>query len=440
MNKTAKTEQGIARRNLRLRARATLLRYRLGELLLGALRAVAWPRSRPANPRRVCVFRPAVVGDMAAAIPALYAIREAYPAAHLSLVTWPHRSGRANGWKLLEGAKWVDEIIVYDRQAVGTIAGKWKMLRDLRARRPDVWFELPSNHWSLPKFLATMLLARLAGVRWAYGWQLSEIRGAAQAQSEWLDFPCEVERLLGIVQRAGIECRSGPVWPLPITDEHRRRIDGLVNIPELNGKCLVALAPWSATELRRWPTERFADVCRKLTGRGFGVVAIGGGGEADICAAVAEAGRPAALNLAGHLTLLESCELLRRCDLLISNDSGPQHLAAAVGTPCISLFSFWQVRGKWRPWGARNVVIQKWVECHTCLRNQCPYDNRCITMIQTGEVIREASRLLSRTAKEPPSPAPCAWRSQPSLREHSARPVQNVTEQLRPAPLSEGSD
>ncbi len=424
---------------MRLQARSALLRYQLGELLLGVIRGVAWPRGRPRNPRRVCVFRPAVVGDMAAAIPALHAIRQAYPAAHLSLVTWPHRDGRANGWKLLEGAEWIDEIIVYNRDELGTITGKWKMIRALRARRPDIWFELPSNHWSLSKFLATMLVARLAGARWAYGWQLSRIRWAARVQSEWLDFPCEVERLLGIVQRAGIECPSEPVWPLPITDEHRRRIDALLSAPQLSGRRIVALAPGSTVKLKRWPAERFADVCHNLTDRGLGVVTIGGDGDAEVCATVAAAGKPGTLNLAGRLTLLESCELLRRCELLVSNDSGPQHLASAVSTPCVSLFSFWEIRGKWHPWGQRNAVIQKWVDCHSCMRNRCPHDNRCIRLIQTDEVIREASRLLAQTADErPPLPAR-VWRSQPSLRECGARPTGAVAGDFQPAPVSERS-
>lgn len=71
-----------------------------------------------------------------------------------------------------------------------------------------------------------------------------------------------------------------------------------------------------------------------------------------------------------------------------------QHLAAAVGTPCVSLFSFWQMRGRWHHYGARNVVIQKWVPCHTCLLDECPIGNACMKAIQVEEVVRHAAGML----------------------------------------------
>jgi heptosyltransferase-2 len=123
------------------------------------------------------------------------------------------------------------------------------------------------------------------------------------------------------------------------------------------------------------------------------VVVLGGPGDAAECGAIASAIGPGAHSLAGALSLEESCELLRRCELLVCLDSGVQHLASAVGTPCVSLFSCWQMRGKWRPYGERNVVLQKWVDCHTCMLERCPRDNMCIKKISAEDV---AHALVSR--------------------------------------------
>ena len=75
-----------------------------------------------------------------------------------------------------------------------------------------------------------------------------------------------------------------------------------------------------------------------------------------------------------------------------------QHLASAVGTPCISIFSAWQMPGKWYPYGEQNVVLRKWVPCHTCLLETCPYDNRCIKLVATDEVIAAADAKLAPLA------------------------------------------
>src|SRR5262249_26776447 len=73
--------------------------------------------------------------------------------------------------------------------------------------------------------------------------------------------------------------------------------------------------------------------------------------------------------------------------LLVCNDSGVQHLAAAVGTPCVSIFSAHDMPGKWNPYGEDNVVLRASVECHPCYLTLCPYDNRCLKLIDAGSVI-----------------------------------------------------
>ncbi|MGH7949771.1 MAG: glycosyltransferase family 9 protein, partial [Candidatus Binataceae bacterium] len=101
------------------------------------------------------------------------------------------------------------------------------------------------------------------------------------------------------------------------------------------------------------------------------------------------------LSVAGAASLQQSVELLRRCTALVCNDSGVQHLAAAVGTPCVSLFSRRDFRAKWRPYGSQHTVIHKWVECHTCFLDQCPVGNRCINLIGIDEVVAATERILA---------------------------------------------
>ena len=296
--------------------------------------------------------------------------------------------------QLLEGAQWLDELFVYYVEDVATLRQRLKLLALLRERAYDVWIELPQNLLPMRIMLRNMVIARMAGARWAYGWRLARIRWAAQAQSELLTFPNEVERLLAVTADCGIPSQAA-VFPLPISDRDRKVVNELLDHDGLERQTLVAIAPGAKRSTNRWPLDRFAQVGRHLVSEGFRVLIMGGAADAEDCGLVAAAIGPGALNLAGQLSLLQSCELLKRCQLLICNDSGVQHLAAAVGTRCLSIFSFWQPRGQWWPYGSQHTVLYKWVECHTCLLDRCPYDNRCIKLTGADEVIGWADHKLA---------------------------------------------
>lgn len=347
----------------------------------------------------MCIYRIGNIGDIVCALPAMYAIRRAYPNAHLTLLTSPGKRGAVGAAELLEGAEWLDELLVFYIDDITTLRHRLKLVGRLRERAFDVWIELPRSLAHTGTMLRNMIAARLAGARWGYGWRVSTIRWAAQAQSEFLAFPNEVERQLAVVSDSGISPGEA-VFPLPLSDRHSRAIDDLLSRNGLRDRPLVAIAPGAKRSTNRWPLDRFVQVARHLASKGFGVLVMGGASDAEICREVATGVGFLASAIAGQCALLESTELLRRCRLLICNDSGVQHLAAAVGTPCISLFSSWQLKGKWHPYGPEHTVLRKWVECHTCFLDECPYDNRCIRLIETDEVMALADHKLLGTQRQ----------------------------------------
>lgn len=371
----------------RLQARTACLAYRRVNGALATMAAALWRQRRPDRAERVCLFRIGSIGDITCALPAMYAVRAAYPAARLTLLTSPGPAERPGAAELHAGLPWIDEIILYHSPDIETFPQRWSLLRSLRERRFDVWVELPNNLSTVWRQVRDMAFTRLLGVRWARGWQIGTLRYAAQAQSEYLHFPNEVERLLGIVDRAGFPTNAG-LYGLTLPPGARRAVDDLLGAA--NGTPWVALAPAAKRSTNHWPLERFAEVGRALVDRGHAVVVLGGAGDREICAALAGRIGAGAVSAAGQLSVLESCEALRRAQLLIGVDSGVQHLAAAVGTPCVSLFSFWQMLGKWHPHGAGHRVLQKWVPCHTCLLNECPHENRCMTAITVSDVLDAA--------------------------------------------------
>jgi asparagine synthase (glutamine-hydrolysing) len=366
--------------------------YECANGMLHGMALLLWPGRRPGSAERVCVFRIGYIGDIVCALPAIRSVRRAYPNARLTLFTSPGPTG-PGAVELLPGNDWIDELRVYYSEDIETLPQRWKLMREMRARRFDVWIELPNNLSSIFRQFRDMMFARMTGVRWARGWRINTIRLAAQAQSEHLRFTGEVDRTLDIVKRAGIPAARID-FGLPRLPGVQARIDELLQTRGLQSNVLVAIAPGAKRSTNHWPAERFAEVGRMLADSNSAVVLIAGGAEAELCEGLASQMGTHAHSFAGELSLPESIELLRRCRLLICVDSGVQHLAAAVGTPCISLFSFWQMRGKWRPYGSRNVVLQKWVPCHTCLLEECPIGNACMKAIEVEEVVRHAAEML----------------------------------------------
>jgi ADP-heptose:LPS heptosyltransferase len=393
-------QQALAARALRASANA---------ILQGAARC-AWPRRRP-NPidaKRVCIYRIGNIGDTACAIPAMYAIRRAYPAAHLTLVTSPGKAGSVGARELLEGVSWIDEIVVYHAEDIATARGRLELVRNLRARKFDLWIELPVVAAPLATLFRNLMVARSAGVRWGFGWRY-EPRFAAPAQSLFLDFPDEVERLLEIVRTAGLDADDNSdqsYFPLELSDSNRRTVNDLLDDAGVAASDLIiGFAPGAKLEPNRWPVDRFIEVGNSLAARGYRIVVLGGSSDVPMCERIAKAiGRNAA-SLAGKTTVRDSCEVLARCVMLVCNDSGVQHLAAAVGTPCVSLFTRREFPGMWWPHGPQHEVLMKDVECHTCFLDACPYDNKCIKAIGVEEVIAAAGRVLARQPDSKPQVA-----------------------------------
>jgi ADP-heptose:LPS heptosyltransferase len=371
--------------------------------LNGAARLL-WPRRRPLDAQRVCIYRIGNIGDTACAIPAMHAIRRAYPGAHLTLLTSPGKTGSVGARELLDGVSWIDEIVVYHAEDIATSHGRLELIRDLRARQFDVWIELPAVAASLVTQFRNLAVARAVGVRWGFGWRY-EPRIAAQAQSQAGDFPDEVDRLLALVREAGF-AGSGDDFPLELSDSTRETVTGLLDQAGVTAaELVIAFAPGAKLEPNRWPLERFIEVGKNLAARGCRIVVLGGASEAPMCERIASAiGRNAA-SLAGKTTVRESCEVLTRCAMLICNDSGVQHLAAAVGTPCVSLFTRREFPGMWWPHGPQHQVLMENVECHTCFLDVCPHDNKCIKAIGVDEVIAAAGPVLARLPSSKPQVA-----------------------------------
>ena len=180
-----------------------------------------------------------------------------------------------------------------------------------------------------------------------------------------------------------------------LRDTWRRRLTG--------GGRAVGLFPGSNAPARRWPAEGFAAVARALLAEGHRVMVLGGPGDAAVAAKVV-ASAPGTLDLAGKTDLPDLAALLSQLDLLITNDTGPMHVAAAVGTCTVSVWGASDPAETSPPWEGHHLVTGPVLSCMPCRRNHCTRSGKgtmlpdayeeCLRLVDAGRVLAAAHRIL----------------------------------------------
>lgn len=383
----------------RFQARALIAFYKVLNRFLAFLSFLLWPRRRPADARSVCIYRTGNVGDLLCALPAICAVHRAYPLARIVLLSTPGLPGLPSARTVLGSVDWIHEFVEYLPAEMFRIGSARRIVKSLRARKFDVFIELPNDMARMRTLARNMIFARATGAKWAWGWTLGTVRVGLQRQSEELEFPDEVDRLLQIVGRCGIETQDIE-FRLPLAGAHRNSADTLLRSLGVDlDSPLVAIAFGAKREDNRWPLERFAAVGRELAGSGYQVVAVGSRDERADAQGLCETIGDKCFNLAGRTDIAVAGAILERCRLVVCNDSGIQHLASAVGTPSVAIFSFWQLRGKWYPHHPGAIVLQKQVACHTCYRQSCPFGKECVLGTTSREVTDAAVAVLGSQVK-----------------------------------------
>jgi ADP-heptose:LPS heptosyltransferase len=162
-------------------------------------------------------------------------------------------------------------------------------------------------------------------------------------------------------------------------------------LEKMKGRPYVLIHPAAIMETKRWEPRRFGEVARSLAARGFTIVVTSGPGEESLTTQVAREIEGTVILLG--LTIPELGELIRGARLYIGNDSGPMHLAAAVGTPAIAVWGSSDSR-RWRPWGVEHRVVQNPFECNPCPGYRClvapsPLCIESVTVEQVNAAVNE---------------------------------------------------
>jgi ADP-heptose:LPS heptosyltransferase len=336
----------------------------------------------------VLAIRQDSLGDVLLAGPALRAIA-AGADGPLALLCGPRGEAAA---RLLPG---VDEVVVHLAPWIDPepppvrVADCQALMEAVRRRAPREAVIFTSFHQSP---LPTALLLRLAGVpRIAaisvdYPGSLLDVRHAVD------DGVHEVERALSLAATAG--------YPLPAGDDGRLRVRRDADPPPgLPAEPFVVLHPGASVSARAWEPRRWAELAALLSAEGRRLVVTGAPAEAPLTAMVAAAA-PGAVDLGGRCDIASLAAVLALAEAVVVANTGPAHLAAAVGTPVVSLFAPTVPAVRWRPWGVPHELLFRDVPCAGCRARTCPVPGHpCLHCVEAATAAAALRRLVGGSAR-----------------------------------------
>ncbi len=336
------------------------------------------------------------VGDAVMSIPAMREIRRLFPRARISLLV---RSWVKDVYSAVE---FVDEVIEYDNAGLHRgVRGLLRLCSDLRSRRFDLAILLQNA-------IEAAIIARLAAIPRILGYA-RDGRGPLLTHRVRID--PEIKRLhqvyyyLGILRGAGLlepqSCSKTDLVgsiKIGVSDKDLRDADVLLEERGVRrGEILIGINPGATYGgAKRWLTDRYAEVADRLaSGYAARIIILGSRSEHPIAQSLAEQTRCRPAVVAGLTTLGQLMGMLSRCNLLITNDSGPMHLAAALNVPQIAIFGSTSEVAT-GPLSQRATVIKNPVSCSPCFLRECPIDFRCMIGVSVERVVSAAAKLLER--------------------------------------------
>lgn len=319
------------------------------------------------------------IGDMILLTPALRALKRAYPQSHITLLIRPLVAN------LMETCPYVNEVIIDTKgNGISRVSSFFELVRCVRRGRFNLAVVLH------PTSIRNALIPFLAGVSLRVGSNVGG-RGILLSQSCADDTTVhEVDRYLRVLQLLNVEETASGLefWH---TDTDRRAVHQLLGscnvVPEDR---IIGINLGTTWGTKSWVLDRFADVIAGIQNRFEGAVVLtGSSSEVKLGEALQKLVKANVINLIGKTTILQLGALIERCDLYLTCDSGPMHIAAAVGTPTIALFGPTNPL-RHRPYGDGHHVIEKDVTCRPCYKRKCmrtDAPNLCMTEIQASDVV-----------------------------------------------------
>jgi heptosyltransferase-3 len=342
--------------------------------------------------KRVLIYRLGSLGDTVVALPCFHQIAKSFPNAERKVLTnWPVNLKAPPLDSILKGSGLVDGYIRYP---LGTrnIQDLLKLYKIINQWEPELLIYLAAFRTQFST-IRDYLFFRLCGIKQIIGLPLKSSLHNHQWLPKQQRYAYEAELLAKRIELIGIpDLDKHSNWDLLLTEKEKFRVQELSKEQRFF-VCGIG-TKWNTNDwgIRNWKNliKQFQD-CHP----DYGVIFVGAAAEKELVEQVRATIRGLSFNFCGVLTPRESWGMMRSANFYLGVDSGPMHLAASAGIPCVSIFSARNKPGIWFPYGNKHEVLYHQTECYNCKLNKCIENNKkCINSISVEEVMEAIENVL----------------------------------------------
>lgn len=337
---------------------------------------------KKANTRKILIVKPSSLGDVVHSLPCLNAMKGCFPKAEIHWVI-------ARGLEeLLEGHPMIDRLIIINKdlwkklsQTGATLKEIRELFRQLRHENYDMVVDLQGLLRSGLITLATDAPVRIGFHEAREGSRLFYTKTVSVSRDIHA-----VDRYMKIPEELGCDIQDR-VFPFPPADSGS---DAAEKFADLGSYAV--LVPGARWKTKIWPAEKFGSVASMLSLRS---VVVGSSGDRALADTVVAQSGDKAVSVAGKTNLRELIEIMRAAEVVITNDSGPMHIAAALNVPVVAIFGPTSPK-RTGPYGKGHVVLQAEADCVPCFKRDCSDNITCMNEITPDAVYQAVLRVLRR--------------------------------------------
>lgn len=342
--------------------------------------------------RRIAVFRALQLGDMLCAVPALRALRAGEPTAHITLIGLPWAAAFAQRFD-----RYIDDFMPFPgasgfpEQAPGE-AQLADFYRAAQLHNFDLAIQLHGSGTYSNAVVAALGASATAG----FAPDAGKAASSAGGWTRWPESLPEVERYVQLMTHLGYPSQ-GTTLEFPLERSEREDWRMLCRSQGIEQDSYVCIHPGARMQSRRWPSSRFAAVANQLAGQGWRIVLTGTAEEASLAKEFARHMDYPFVDLCGRTSLGVLAACIADSRLLICNDTGVSHIAAAMGAASLVVACGSEV-ARWAPLNRQlHTVIADYPPCRPCMFDICPYTHSCALAIDAQQVANAAVRRLNTT-------------------------------------------
>ena len=328
------------------------------------------------NIKRILVIRTDRIGDVIFSTPCVRALRENFPESFIGFLTTPYTKD------LLLDNPDISEVIIYDRSA--SLWQKLECIKRLRGYKFDLAIIL------YPVF-ESAFIAFLSGARFRVGYPLNGSGFLLTTKADIKNiYKHEIETCLAVVRAIGAETLDKKPCLRINSEAEKYAEDFFAQNNILSSDLIVGIHPGASREYARWQEEGYAKVADALISNlGAKVILFGGKLDREVINYMLSLMKEMPVVLNSELNLQQLAALTKRCKVFVGNNSGPIHIAAALGVPAVAIFGNihpLDSENKWAPCGEGHIIVRRQMDCLDCHPGHC-YNHRCIEMVTVEDVL-----------------------------------------------------